>query len=508
MKRQAGGPGGDPADATNEMGRWDADGWDAHGSGADAPPGAGSTDYSGAGHSAAGPTSYASADPEAGGVELLEDRTVRIQGGGHGRRFGVSVPGAIVGSFVVAALALGAALGPLAADPTSDTGNHGNTANTEPTKKPAGDGYGPGKTAKPAGEPTKTAKPGNEPDKTEAPKATDKPAPTEAPAPDAAGLQIALALDGASVVVEWSACETDDFAYYKVIRSKDEFATWPLGAGDSLAAAIEDRGVTRFVDKTAAGGRTWFYKVVALRGWDGEKVVACRSDVKSIATPAPTPKPEPTDDGKVDMGLTVTIKEGHPFLDWTACEGVDFDYYKVVRSTDSTVTWPKGDNDSMVTAVGAHDETKAWDGDAPGGKKVYYRVFCVRATDNGYVAVAASPVKAVETPETEPAPEPVGLGFEVDVTGEGVILDWAASTSDHFAFYKVVRSFTNDNPSYLPGTEGSQVIGVIESSGNTELLDSDVESGQTVYYRVQAIGYWYGQKILLGQTAVIAVTIP
>ena len=114
----------------------------------------------------------------------------------------------------------------------------------------------------------------------------------------------------------------------------------------------------------------------------------------------------------------------------------------------------------------------------------------------------------VSIKETEPAPEPVGLGFEVDVTGGGVILDWAASTSDHFAFYKVVRSFTNDNPSYLPGTEGSQVIGVIESSGNTELLDSDVESGQTVYYRVQAIGYWYGQKILLGQTAVIAVTIP
>ena len=487
MKRQAGGPGGDPGDAMDVMSGWDADGWESQG---------------------AGPTSYASADPEAGGVELLEDRTVRISGGGHGRRFGVSVPGAIVGSFVVAALALGAALGPLAADPTSDTGNHGNTANTEPTKKPALGGDQPDKTAKPDGEPDKTAKPEGEPDKTEAPKATDKPAPTEAPAPDAAGLELALAIDGTSVVVEWSACETDAFAYYKVIRSKDEFATWPLGAGDSLAAAIEDQGVTRFVDKGLEGGRTYFYKVVALRAWDGDKAVACRSDVKSIATPAPSPKPEPTDDGKADMSLTVSIKEGHPFLDWTACEGVDFDYYKVVRSSDSTVTWPKGDNDSMVTALGAHDETKAWDGEAPGGKKVYYRVFCVRATDNGYVAVAASPVKGVETPETEPAPEPVGLGFEVDVTGEGAVLDWAASTSDHFAFYKVVRSFTNDNPSYLPGTEGSQVIGVIESAGNTQLLDSDLESGQTVYYRVQAIGYWYGQKILLGQTAVIAVTIP
>jgi hypothetical protein len=72
----------------------------------------------------------------------------------------------------------------------------------------------------------------------------------------------------------------------------------------------------------------------------------------------------------------------------------------------------------------------------------------------------------------------------------------------------VVRSFTNENPSYLPGTEGTEVIGVIESQGTTQLTDGAVESGDTIYYRVQAIGYWYGQKILLGQTAVIAVTIP
>jgi hypothetical protein len=208
------------------------------------------------------------------------------------------------------------------------------------------------------------------------------------------------------------------------------------------------------------------------------------------------------------MSISVTIKEGHPFIDWSACTGVDFHYYKVVRSTDATVTWPPSGDDAKVAAVGVDGDTKAWDSSAPGGKKLYYRVFCIQDSKSGSVAVAATAVKGIQTPPAEPAPAPVALGFEVDVTGEGVVLQWQACTSDVFAFYKVVRSFTNPNPSYLPGADGTQVIGVIENAGTTQLTDGDVASGQTIYYRVQAIGYWNGGKTLLGQTAVIAVTIP
>jgi hypothetical protein len=486
MKRRAGGtaPGTDPGDAMEVM--------------------------SGATAAGAGPTSYASSgDSGAGGAELLEDRTLRLSGGGHGRRFGLSLPGAVVGSFLVAALALGAAFGPMAGDPASDTGSNGDAAYSEPTDKVDGE-VQPDKTAG-ADEPQKTDD-ASEPDKTAAPDGPDtttKPEPTEAPAPDAKALEIAVALDGTAVVVEWSACEVDGFVAYKVIRSKDEWATWPLGAGDSLAAAIGDASTTRFVDKDVDGGRTYVYRVVGLREWNGETVVGCSTKYAVISVPAPTPKPEPTAGDGAALALTVVIKEGHPFIDWSACTGVDFDYYKVVRSLDATVTWPVGDNDSKVAAVGKDGDTKAWDISAPGGKKVYYRVFCIREKDGGgSVAVAASVVKGVTTPETEPAPDPVALGFEVDVTGEGVVLHWEGCSSDVFAFYKVVRSFTNQNPSYLPGTDGSQVIGVIENRNVTQLTDGAVESGDTIYYRVQAIGYWYGQKILLGQTTVITVTIP
>jgi hypothetical protein len=476
MKRQAGGtsPGTNPVDAMDRLG--------------------------------GGQAGYASVSaPEAGGAELLEDRTLRISGAGHGRRFGLSVPGALAGTFLVAALALGAALGPMADEPAGSAGSNPDSAMADPTGAVDGDK---------ADQPVKIEVPETTDDASE-PKVTDAPAPTAptappeptaVPAPASTEIQIGAALDGTAAVVEWSACQVDGFIAYKVIRSKDQFATWPLGTGDTLAAAIGEAATTRFVDPKLDAGRTYTYRIVALRDWNGETVVGCSSTHAAITTPAPTPKPTPAD-GAV-IALEVTLMEGHPFVDWTECTGLDFDYYKVVRSADSMVTWPKGENDVLVAAVGVDGKTKAWDSDAPGGTTVFYAVFCVRSTDAGYEVVAASPVKGIETPVLAPAPDPVALGFEAGVTGEGVVLSWGACAVDNFVYYKVVRSSTTDNPSYFPWTDGTELISVIENSGNTQFVDTNIASGQTIYYRVQCLGHWNGTKVLLGQTAVVAVTIP
>jgi hypothetical protein len=478
MKRQAGGtsPGTNPADAMDSLD--------------------------------AGAAGYASAsDPEAGGAELLEDRTLRISGGGHGRRFGLSVPGAVAGTFLVVALAFGAAIGPLANEPANDSAGNGGFAISEPTDKPDV-AEQPEKTAG-VDEPGKTDD-ASEPKVTDAPAPTAPPEPTAVPAPPSTEIQIGAALEGTGAVVEWSACQVDGFIAYKVIRSKDQFATWPLGAGDTLAAAIGEAATTRFVDPKLDAGRTYTYRIVALRDWNGETVVGCSSTHAAVTTPAPTPKPTPADGGVIGgvIGLEVALMEGHPFLDWTECTGLDFDYYKVVRSTDATVTWPTGDGDSLVAAIGADGKTKAWDGEAPGGVTVYYRVFCVRSTEAGYLSVAASAVKGIATPVAQPAPEPVALGFEAGVTGEGVVLSWGACAVDNFVYYKVVRSLTTDNPSYFPWTDGTELISVIENSANTQFVDTNIASGQTIYYRIQCLGKWNGTKVLLGQTAVVAVTIP
>ena len=98
-------------------------------------------------------------------------------------------------------------------------------------------------------------------------------------------------------------------------------------------------------------GKKLFYRVFALAMHGDAVVVACASPVRAVAIPAPTPKPEPTPkptpkpeptDGAKSLALSLSIKEGKPNVDWSECPA-DFHYYKVVRSMDATVSWPKGD---------------------------------------------------------------------------------------------------------------------------------------------------------------------
>ena len=468
------------------------------------------------------------ADPEGttDGVELIEDRTTPVPGTGAVRRLGVSLPGAVAGAFLVTALAFGAALGPAAnrapgEDGTSETAaQQDDTTSAKPVTDDGGESKDePGEDVKPvepdSGATTKpdedeqADEPKNDGASTDGPK--DEPKDEPEPKPDVRGISLSLKLDGSQVIVDWSACAADNFVAYKVIRSTDEKVTYPRGDNDKLVGAIENRATTAMADAAPGGEKLW-YRVFGVVEWAGNPyTIACASDVKGIATPEPKPDPKPTPeperDGKV-LGLTVGLEDGHPWVDWTSCEVDDFDAYKVVRSKDSTVTYPAGDNDVVIAAVGPDGKTSVWDKEAPGGKNLWYRVFCVDKGEAGHEVVAASGVKAVETPAYEPTPipDPKAMWIEISVTdGGAVVLHWQACGGDYFHYYKVVRS-RFENPSYLPGTDGSQVIAVIESPANTKWVDG-VDEGGTWYYRIQAIGVIDGQKVLLGQTEVRGVTL-
>ena len=478
-----------------------------------------------------------------GGAELLEDRSIRLgspadhdsrrgpRQNGRSRRAGMSLSGALAGSFLVAALAFGAAAGPLgltggghgpdgaragagAAEPTdTTTSDNGNTA-----KDDTAHGDGTGSDRMPDGStatggtgsdlPAATAAPvdGGGNDATPEPAQTEAPAePAPQPAPKPAAIEIGVGIDSVYPAVEWSRCSVDGFVAYKVIRSTNEGAAWPLGSGDTLVGVLKEATAGRFVDRGTKRGTTYHYRVAAFRTWNAETVVACLSGVKGVTTPAPDPTTNPI----VGPELTVSLNDGgHPVVDWTACSGADFSYYKVVRSKDATVTWPIGENDSLIAVVGPDGGTITTDTAAPAGITVYYRVFCVRATDAGYVVVAASDVRAIETAPAPPSPDPVNLGMQVTVGGEGVALTWQQCTSDAFHWYKVVRSTTTTNPSYLPATDGTELIGVIENAATNHFVDATPPAGHTAYYRVQCLGYWYGKVVLLGQTAVSVVAIP
>jgi hypothetical protein len=218
--------------------------------------------------------------------------------------------------------------------------------------------------------------------------------------------------------------------------------------------------------------------------------------------PKSAPKPKPAIQS---LGLALARGDGKVTVDWTACKGDSFAYYKIVRSTDGTVTWPAGANDKVVGVVESRSKTAMADASAPHGRKVWYRVFCIADKEHDQRVLGRTTARSIVTlkdePAEKPAPEPSVMGFEVHATADGVVLDWEKCGSDGFVYYKVVRS-TGDDPSYLPWTEGSEVIAVIEDGATTSFTDTGVEAGDHVFYRVQSIGVWSGKKVLLGQTPV------
>ncbi len=341
---------------------------------------------------------------------------------------------------------------------------------------------------------------------------TDPPAAT---LPPVAPIDLTASFGDNHVSLVWTTCAADGFAYWKVVRSENATATWPLGDGDTLLAAISDQGTLTAADRSMPRGATSWYRVFAVVEFNGELVPVCASDSQPVAVPDPTPKPtvDPTPaptpaPTPKPMSLSVTLKNGVPYLHWSACTSDKFDYYKLVRSTDSTVQWPLGDGDTLIGVVSNQAETGGWDYDAPVGETSYYKVFCVDATDAGYITLDSTPVRHVTVVAIATPPPPSALGFGATFDAGTVHLSWDACVSaGDFVYYKVVRSLGTD-PSYLPWTDGTELIGVIGNQSEVAYDDSAVASGDVWHYRIQALGMWDGQKVVLCQSAVVEVVVP
>ena len=227
--------------------------------------------------------------------------------------------------------------------------------------------------------------------------------------------------------------------------------------------------------------------------------------------PADGPKDEPTDEPAPSdhLGLEAWVKEGKVKLGWSKYTGDGFAYYKVVRSKDATVSWPGGEDDTLVAAIA--DQWSPWAVDAaPCGKELHYRVFAVRSGEHGYEVLAASNVAGVFVEcheEPKPPVEPSHMGLDVWVTDAGAVkLAWEKCTSETFVYYKVVRSATNEQPMYPLGA-GDELLAAIGDPYTTTFKDTDVEPGQTWFYRVLSFGQYDDGKVLLGMTDAIAVTV-
>ena len=225
------------------------------------------------------------------------------------------------------------------------------------------------------------------------------------------------------------------------------------------------------------------------------------------ATDKPKPAPVPAPAEPVALALEGWPKDGKVKLAWKPYGGEGFEYYKVVRSIDATVSWPAGGDDTVIGVIG--DPNAPWWADKPAcGVTSSYRVFAVRSGEGGYVTLGASNVVTLAVP-CAPDPTPhetksIGLWAEAR-PGEGISLAWDACAVDGFIAYKVVRSLTNPDPRY-PLNDGTELIAAIGDPGQTHLLDAGVTAGQAWTYRVLAVGEGIDGKIVLCQSAAVAAT--
>jgi hypothetical protein len=232
--------------------------------------------------------------------------------------------------------------------------------------------------------------------------------------------------------------------------------------------------------------------------------------------PYETPKPKPPAPAPTTaLQLQAQAGIGKVKLTWSKFAGEGFGYYKIVRSTDATVSWPLGAGDTLVGWTS--DKYQNWFKDFPPcGTPFWYAVFAVKG-DSGYQLLSASntvtgtaqcetPPPPDPTPEPPAHPDPTAMAFSVSNVDGGVHLDWEQCGGTGFTGYVIVRSMTNPDPTY-PLNAGTELVATISNATNSAFVDANVLAGQTWTYRVYSMGADGSGAFTLGFTAAVSVTV-
>ncbi len=322
-----------------------------------------------------------------------------------------------------------------------------------------------------------------------APKAPEAPeAPPSDPPAAATPGQLTISVDALAgkAKITWSAYTGDDFAYYKVVRSTDATAAWPLGTGDKLVAAIDKQTTLTYTDCSGAG--TFTYAVFAVTSADtGYTVLAESPDQTVTVAPAPastSKPPAPPASNPADLGA-LNVKDngdGTYTFSWNAYTGSSkFDYYKLdgqpFPNTPGYVE--NGGHYWQCVGTGTTSVTMTVQ---PGTWNVV--VEAVYLDSGPAVAVAkTSVVKLVVTPP--PPPTVVGLTLTATAKTDGVHLTWTKYTGNYFDGYVVLRSESTAEPQWPLAGDAKQLT-IITCADQLSYVDKTAQPGHTYHYRVYA----------------------
>jgi hypothetical protein len=151
------------------------------------------------------------------------------------------------------------------------------------------------------------------------------------------------------------------------------------------------------------------------------------------------------------------------------------------------------------------------DTDAPAGKTLVYRVFCVGGQDGAWTFLDSTPGREVHVPGSEPTPKPeptpTPQTMSIDVSAGdagGVWISWSGCDSD--GGYKVVRS--TDESTTWPLGEHDTLVAYISNPGTTHFTDLTVEAGGHYFYRVFCVAPSGDGYKVVNSTHVVDFTVP
>ena len=194
-------------------------------------------------------------------------------------------------------------------------------------------------------------------------------------------------------------------------------------------------------------------------------------------TASPTPTPAPTPVPTID--LTASTSDAGVKLHWGACPApaAPAHHFRVLRSHDTTVTWPTSADDSAVGGAAVEAAHDYLDAAPPPGAQATYRVLCL-ADANLALLAASAPVTA-----TVPM---ASLTIGITRSGNTSVLVWSACP---IGTARVAYSPTVTNPSFVPLVRGTLNVN-LGNKGVTWTDTTNYAAKTLVSYRVQCVGYW------------------
>ncbi len=267
------------------------------------------------------------------------------------------------------------------------------------------------------------------------------------------------------IELSWGAVDHTDLLGYNVYRAARPDEPFSRLEGDGGEAFSTGR--TTFVDSSLGAGELVYYRVTAVTAqFEGEPsvIVSGTAGADDVAPDTPTGLVAIADEGRAEVSLRWT----RPRTDLGGGDLTGLSSFIVYRSEDGPEAL------TAVDTVDAGSITFTDTGLEPA--TIYY--YSVSAADaSGNVSPRALAVSATTPGIASPA--------AVSATGEvsRVVLTWSPSDDDELIGYNVYRSRRPDEGyARLAGAEGTPF-----TTGQTSYIDSNLTSGQVLYYRVTVV---------------------